>query len=63
MPSSRLFGIIDRVKNINQRKNSAARSRCCLNYEAEKTVRNAMLAAESRKAQSIKSTRQYGMHM
>jgi hypothetical protein len=59
---SRLFGIIDKVRHVNHVKSGVAGPRYFLDHESEKTVKGAMIEAESRKAQSITSTRQIGMH-
>ena len=56
---SRLFGIIDKVRHVNYVKSGVAGSRYYLNYEGEKTMKRAMIEAESRKAQSITSIRRY----
>lgn len=55
--SSGLFGIIDKAESVNMR-NSEVRLPYSLNHKARKSVRNAMLEAEYRKAQAIALTRQ-----
>ncbi len=55
--NSRLFGIIAKAESTNQMRNSEPSFPVALNFKARKSVGDAMLEAEYRKAQAISRTR------